>query len=629
MTSASSSVLFRPLTRALRNVYGASGLPPAAASALAREQPLQKVLRGLTQWSALDLGRAQAPSSSVAAAALAPKQLAAMQADLNQLLEPLTITSARMDQAAGLLRTHGLTALADTLPMALLLRRLRGGSAPGAASSHAAASGVPKRAAGPLDGTRALEQADFHQVLGLVSAHPSLALALGLRMDLTMPAIPGRFAMRTGGLPWQLAGGRPWSAVVCDPQSGRFTMASEPGAPSEIVNGMLDLRSDGEAAEKYVVTTMDVVGMTEQLDSLARSASASVAQSNPPARRNTGITLAQVDRRATTIQHMVMRGQQLSAAFGRPEAIDLAAAAQPVEAAAPSVGNDGESVLFADDVTAGYRVDVRTSDGVWRSLMRRVITYTAGAPERPIVLSADDEGMVDPVIAVQQHGADGVPRVDVGEDLFTWQGYGLAVPMPGASVTIDAQGRARSELIARQSSSQYPLAMQVAAAPGTLPRLRFSAPGCHLSQSVVLDPIQLPPARTLTALIVGQERVELKVTGRWMNNNVFEAALFTRAPDPLASAIESDVFSEVPGSWRVLSAPTSTDLISVTGSIAISRVGTPNPEWFAGRIRVRELQKGESLHSMSEGPVTQPLGGANRATWLDVVDPAELTAVPA
>ncbi|HEY5151493.1 MAG TPA: hypothetical protein VIJ23_17085, partial [Mycobacterium sp.] len=40
----------------------------------------------------------------------------------------------------------------------------------------------------PLAGIRRVDNADFHQVVGLVMNHPTLARALGLRIDLLMPA---------------------------------------------------------------------------------------------------------------------------------------------------------------------------------------------------------------------------------------------------------------------------------------------------------------------------------------------------------------------------------------------------------------------------------------------------------
>lgn len=473
--TAGTSTLYGPVTQTLKAIYA----QPADGKNLAGSQ-LESVLAGLSAWSQ---GGAASRTSAVANDAVA------------RLLRPEQLTAARVQEAAELLRQQGQTDAAAVVPLIPILQRLR--SMPVAADSAAAASiadpntpptvplplpetDVPTTPTlpGPLDGTRTADRADFHQLLGLIAAQPELAFLFGLRIDLTMPVLAkGEHAIRTTALPWQVVGGRPWSRVYSDPDKGLFTMATQTGAPTEIVNGMLDLRADGPASSRYVVTSMDVVGMTEQLDAMARSA---LAGGTPvlPGRRDVGITVAQVDRRSTVVQHTIERGKLLSDAFGVPEAVGLAKSSVQAEAVETvGVGADGEEVMYADDVTAGYRVDVRTAGGEWRSLMRRVVTYTIGSTgttgARPTVLTVEDEGSVDPMVAVQQRNGAGSAYVEIGEDLFAWDGYSLAAPMPGPSVRMEVDGTVRTELPSEQTSPAAPLKLAIVAKPGSLPRLRY------------------------------------------------------------------------------------------------------------------------------------------------------------
>jgi len=467
-----SSVLFRPLTQTLRGIYSGATAEGAAARATANggnggnggngAGNLGAALSGLAAWT---YGQGGQANGRAAARALAPTADAAAREQIADLLDPTSASTASLERAAELLRGQGLADAAAVVPLVPVLRRLRGAAAPGG-NGQARAGQAP--APGRLDKTRTVDEADFHQILGLVAAHPTLAIPLGLRIDLTMQLSAGAHGLQVIGMPSQIAGGAPVSRVIADPATGRFTMATEQGAPTEIVNGMLDLRPEGPGADKYVVTTMDVVGMTQQLDTLARSLRAPGNNGGTPAlppRRNFGITVAQVDRRATTVDHTVARGTVLADGFGRPDSVEVAQRAS------------GEVELFADDVTAGYRVDVRTDGGEWRSLMRRLVSYRVGKAisraEPPITLTADDEAVLDPMVAVEQRDAAGAPVLEVGEDLLTWDGDGLAARRPGTSLTTDPSGRVTTEVVQPQFSQRYPLAMNQVTKPGTLPRLRY------------------------------------------------------------------------------------------------------------------------------------------------------------
>ena len=116
-------------------------------------------------------------------------------------------------------------------------------------------TGTPRALRGPgtapslLANIRPAEQADFHQVVGLMLDHPTLSLRLGLRVDLTIEAFDGRPASaspvqagspRRGRCRWSSPSAR---AEPAPAGVERFVMATQPLEVNEVVNGMLDLRS--------------------------------------------------------------------------------------------------------------------------------------------------------------------------------------------------------------------------------------------------------------------------------------------------------------------------------------------------------------------------------------------------
>jgi hypothetical protein len=244
----------------------------------------------------------------------------------------------------------------------------------------------------PLDDVTPVEEADFHQVLGMLRDHPALARALGLVIDLTIPvtdALTGERNIRIAaadGAPLRAFFDdveTPWSRITCSPQTGLFVMATRPGSGTEIVRGMLDLTP---TTTKHVIGTVDVEGAARHLGALGAElhraavggADAIPASPGLPARRDTGFTLAQTGRLNGTVKH---------------------AAEAKVRYDDPATRLDGQPVLFADDVTAGYRLDVARGNGPFRSLMRRVARYRIGTTPKLVV---HDEGVVEPLVAVQQ-----------------------------------------------------------------------------------------------------------------------------------------------------------------------------------------------------------------------------------
>ncbi len=340
---------------------------------------------------------------------------------------------------------------------------------------------------GPLAGIRKVDVADFHQVVGLLLNHPVLALALGLRVDVQLPAFDGERTIRVVTADGRALNGpivrpQPWSRVSAQPDAGRFTMATQPGADIEVAGGMLDTA----ATNRYLVSTTDVAALSLQLVGLAAARAAAVAQrvaasalSEPaplrlPVRRDVGFTVAQAKRFETTVAHAKKRAQAFDNLTG---------------------ALDGAPVLFADDVTTGYRVDVSTG-GPFRSLMRRLARYRIGNR----TLTDDGEGKVEAIVGVQQDAT-----LKVSEQLWSWNGWALAAPKPGPKALGVAENGATTAPAASQPAKGYDLHIDVSAVPGTVPRLRFGRSYRFRARTVDLAgnsivPDRADPARVLPAL---------------------------------------------------------------------------------------------------------------------------------
>ena len=300
---------------------------------------------------------------------------------------------------------------------------------------------------------------------------------------------------------------QPFSRVLSQPQPGveRFVMATEPLVVNEVVNGMLDLRSSTTLTPgKAVVSQVDVLGLTQQLHVLSTAMTvpaespngaadrasaggangsagapdgaalaAPPAPASPgeggitlPARRDAGFFISKVDRLSGALGQTLAKAQSFQQAMATPPAA-------PGDRAAGAVPD-----LFSDDATGGYRVDMSRNGGPYRSLMQRHITYRiAGGANRAdiVTVEAHDEGMVDPIIPVQQYDEDGNPHLLVGEELFGIDGWSMGAPRPGPKVVAEEAGGPTVAPVDPGPAPGYPLTIQNRAEPGTLPRLRYGS----------------------------------------------------------------------------------------------------------------------------------------------------------
>ncbi|WP_162907859.1 hypothetical protein [Allorhizocola rhizosphaerae] len=449
-----------PATTPVRELVGS--LSATLADAAESESYVEKlaVITGIYQEA-----MATSPDSQMSASHPVMRRIAGLNAwrsggpAVGDLLDPKKITRGRVRDAAAQVGNQ-LVALVPRI------RRLGLTAAVGDFPPQG-----PPIIPNPLDPVPPAESVDFAQVIGAIMRHPALALLLGLRVDLTIPAFTGPRLIRLGDLNGTPLNGmvpipQPWSAVVSDPQARRFVMATQDDDRAEIVNGMLDLRPGGGDTARYVVSDVDVVGVGQQLDVLAtalyggsaaasRSSAAAPQAFGLPVRRTAALTVAQADRRAGKYLHMLER----NARFG----------------GMPPSEVEGAPVLHADDVTTGYRVDVSADRGEFRSLMRRVASYTIGADAGKVERTVRDEAQIDPFVLTQQHDSAGNPHLFVGEELFGWTGWGFGGQLPGPVVGAETGDEAHVVTVDPAPLPGYAFQVKTEVEPGTLTKLRFGS----------------------------------------------------------------------------------------------------------------------------------------------------------
>jgi hypothetical protein len=360
------------------------------------------------------------------------------------------------------LRRQGHTDVAIALPIAAHARALRT-RAPQA------------NAVAPLAGINPIKEADFHQLVGMLLDHPVLAVAVGLRIDFSVPAqglddVQLVRVVAADGKPLDgpIVRPQPWSKVQLT--ADRWVM----DAGGEVRDGLLDLSAD---PERFAVTATDVTGLAAHLDAMSRD-TVPGAPPRLPVRRNAGLTLAQANRPSSVVNATLDRAQALFARVG---------------------GVDGAPVLTAADVTTGYRIDVAANGGAFRSLMRRRVRYEVGSGTTPTVVSApsaalpdSNEGKVQRAIGIQQPDADGVPRLRVGEEISQWDGWALAAPRPGRTVTAEPGSSETTADLGLEPIPGVPLTAKVTVEPGSVAPLRFGDEYQFCGRAVSLGGVSLP-----------------------------------------------------------------------------------------------------------------------------------------
>lgn len=298
---------------------------------------------------------------------------------------------------------------------------------------------------------------DFHEVVSLLSDFPAILRRLGLVLDLLVE--------RPDGV-------GPDVRLRVEPDWG----TSEPADPPERPRTAASLRSDsfharsqtGEIGGGYLVLQAHVPVQIDAdgaaLKALAfgsslvtasdrRSADTPEAYSLP-ALRSAGISVVRPGR-AVDYLHRSREGAPETGRFARAKELDgrLESTTDP-------------PLLFAEDVTQGYRVDVwDASSGTWRSLCRRLGKYVF--PRTKDVLEIVDEGVVSEAMTEPVDGRDKDLRLH--EAILRWNGWSLIAPRPGKVLD-------RNDVPQEPQDLHNPaLAMDASFTPvaGSLPKLRY------------------------------------------------------------------------------------------------------------------------------------------------------------
>ncbi|HVF14562.1 MAG TPA: hypothetical protein VM942_08180, partial [Acidimicrobiales bacterium] len=283
---------------------------------------------------------------------------------------------------------------------------------------------------------------DFHEIVSALGDYPAVLRALGLVVDLTI-AVPPDLAeallsahtvqVRPVRLPTvgQIQTLDVSPATGCFLDGDLFLAAPRPQDP-ETARGLLDL-ADG----RYQVEQFDIDGTMFKIQGEERSVASLAGTLNPtmpkdvgfPALRTAGITVVRDD----LAERFARKAQQAKA---RNAVVETAERAGLVSADAGDV--------FAEDLTAGYRVDVWDDvSATWHSLHKRETDFAfVGSQPDASMPNVENEGMTQ-LVATKHPTPEDPSRVPAGTTapilvspaVLTWEGWSLSVPRPGRHIT--------------------------------------------------------------------------------------------------------------------------------------------------------------------------------------------------
>ena len=295
---------------------------------------------------------------------------------------------------------------------------------------------------------------DFHEAVSTAGQWPPLMRLLGLVVDLvvdvgSMPASPTEVQIVPSWTPSPQAS--PAVAPVrtrCTITSSEFRARPRAAAP-ELVDGRLPLNDTNQFAvlqEDQDGGGLKAVDFAQNLVRFkTKRSSATPDRYALPSLRSGGLSVARTNR-APAFHDKMAQGTTAS----------------------KSAGNDqpGVVVLDAEDLTRGYRIDIRDErDATWFSLTARVGSYRFPTINTEVPFT--DEGWVSAVPT-----EDSAKDIYLQETLFRWGGWSLAAPRPGARLAT-TQGGDPLTTAPNTPGTTFPVQIDPKVKPGTLPRLRF------------------------------------------------------------------------------------------------------------------------------------------------------------
>ncbi len=342
----------------------------------------------------------------------------------------------------------------------------------------------------------AIPSFDFHEACSSLSNYPEIMRRVGMIIDLEVPAsaVAGntvRLLPHTAGTPVVL--GNLWNGADSTSNvrpltrfthnGGTKTFRATPKGGSDINDGMLDL---GES--KYSLTSLDVDGAALKLLSLANTLR-HYATPDMKKKRLAGVEPMGVAAQASpgdfSSKELVVETASLPAL--RTAGISLIKTNQALQMvsriayqtslnAMATPAQDDALILWADDLVKGYRVDIHDSEsGTWRSLCKRKGVYeferTGGKIEH------SDEGWIElgAASAADQEIEELQQTWYVPEVLTSWTGWSKVAPQPGKKI-IQPEDPSQDDTwndAPNTAQTDYKLATNFRAEPGTLPSLRY------------------------------------------------------------------------------------------------------------------------------------------------------------
>lgn len=335
---------------------------------------------------------------------------------------------------------------------------------------------------------------DFHQIVSSLGKYPVLLRAFGLVVDLQV-ALPSPLSNVVGVSvtpTWTPALPPPGTTQnfmpVLRTTSATFLPAPRPTDP-EINGGYLKMNGTVADQPEYALVELDLDGSAAKTLNFAQAIpyaqNAMASQDTPtdyavPALRSSGLTL-------------VRTGQ----------AADFVADQSTQEALNSAIVSATPPTLYAEDVTQGYRLDVLDeTTNRWYQLCARVAagtvygapaptgyvvgtggaavvvplpTGTAGSPSPgPGETGAPfDEGWVELSLTQSPPGVTPVSDLYLHETVCRWTGWSLVADRPGMHWAEDSNTPSANSYNPPNATTDVALQAAHAAAPGTLPVLRY------------------------------------------------------------------------------------------------------------------------------------------------------------
>ncbi len=384
----------------------------------------------------------------------------ALAAELREVYAASLLTSGRTASVRPLL---GKFVSGPDESATVTLRSLVGDAWPETAAAQFRRYHAPTDADPPDDGDEAAPT-DFHRAQSIVVDYPGLARAIGIvlafQIEASAVSLPAVGLIRTRMQPADASDATvalPWTAYeTAGPATERLATfhprpADADDRHAQSRAGFVSVDDDSVALvqEPLGGAVLSLAAYAADAARESESAGEQAAMALPPALPGSGIGL--FDRRCRPA---------LSNSLARRPALESWLAGTSRDAA-----DGADPVLYAEDLTAGHRVDVRVEGGAWRSLCERSVSFRIAGDDAQ--WNELDEGYLAPVGNLQSKGELSVLKTT--DALFDWQGWSLVVSPPGKAEA--DEGGAVSDV--QPDDPDFPLIADIAVRPGSLEPQRF------------------------------------------------------------------------------------------------------------------------------------------------------------